>query len=148
MDKVPSEWPSQTSIFTACISVDKHYSKKNSWKPGRRRIYASSKSRNAEESLVLQLQDKARRANISKPFDFPMQLLCCLLVDNFLTKKGKLNLKAGDSTNIIQGVEDALQKAGIIRDDALITEHTIIRRRGENGILLMLLPDENYSGGA
>lgn len=42
---------------------------------------------------------------------------------HFWTKKGKINLKLPDLSNLYQLVEDCLQSSGIIRNDHFIASH-------------------------
>lgn len=127
-------------LFSAEIPVDKHFSKKNNWKPGNRRIYSTTSA--AEQSLVYSLLERARAVNFGKPIDVPVYLLCVLKQHNFYTKKGKIkkiNRRAGDTTNLVQGVEDALQKAGIVLDDAFFTKHLLERCEGPDHISIKIL---------
>ena len=50
--------------------------------------------------------------NVSFQFFYPMR--------SFFTKKNIRNAKLADLSNLIQGPEDALQKAGILKNDNLI----------------------------
>lgn len=137
-------------LFSAEIPVDKHFSKKNRKTIGYRGSFKGTVKRVPfimsdpgtkviEERLVLLLLQRARLVNFDRPIDFPVHLLCTIQQDNFLTKKSHINLIAGDSTNIVQGVEDSLQKAGIITNDALFVEHTIKRKLGPNHLSIQIL---------
>lgn len=64
----------------------------------------------------------------------------------YFTKKRTINRKAGDLTNLIQGCEDALTKAGVIEDDSLIIEmhaKKIPSLDGKNRISVQLFPVES-----
>jgi hypothetical protein len=64
----------------------------------------------------------------------------------FFTKKGTINQRSGDLTNLIQGPEDALTKAGIIADDSLITEIQAYKKHGDKDrIILVLIPDSSVN---
>jgi hypothetical protein len=146
---IPSGEAPHRLLFRAVIRVEKHFSKKNGWTIGYRRgggafIRSGNKARSAEQFLVSELQDGERFSSVSYPICLPMFAVLHFELDNFYTTKGEINLRSGDTTNISQGVEDALQKAGIIRDDALIT--TILGRRRfglQNQVTIELFTDED-----
>lgn len=132
---------SSKALFTADVYVDTHYSKKNgrtfNYRTGQ--IIYNPRVRALEQSLVLQLQQRARDIHFGDPIDFPVHLLCILQLSNFYTQKGKVNKRAGDLSNILQGVEDSLQKAGIISDDGLIVALTATKLQGPNHISLAVI---------
>jgi Holliday junction resolvase RusA-like endonuclease len=144
-------------LFTAEIIVSKHYSKKNSkvisYRRGRGNSAASrpfirttNEARMAEEFLVLSLQSRARELNFSSPIDIPVRLLCVLQLPQLFTQKRTINLRSGDASNLVQGPEDALTKAGIIIDDSLITDLQVLKEWGvEHKITLSLSADSRYS---
>ncbi len=140
-------------LFRAEIPVGKHYSKKNSrvirhkWGgrnpiTGGRKRYAYPATNNvyaaAEQLLVSYLQGRARDAGLLQPIDVPVHCVWIIQLDNFLTKKGKINTRAGDISNLVQGPEDALQKAGILKDDALITSCFIRKQQGPNMLSVVI----------
>lgn len=145
-------------LFAVELTVPTHYSKKNSWTIGYKRgrwpntsqglrpfIRATNKTAMAEGFLVQSLQNRARDLNFSEPISVPVRLLCVLQLEHFYTQKRTINLKAGDLSNLIQGPEDALVKAGILKDDALITELIAKKEWGpENRVTLSLFVDERF----
>lgn len=145
-------------LFTASITVPKHYSKKNAKTIGYRRgggigstnrlrpyIRATGEAAMAEAFLVQSLQNRARDLDISEPIDLPVRLLCVLQLTDFFTKRRTINLKGGDLSNLIQGPEDAMVKAGILRDDGLITEIIANKEWGpENRVTLSLVFDDRF----
>lgn len=149
----PSEAPHRL-LFRAVVAVQKHYSKKNSKTIGYRRtktgrrapfLMASAHAASSEQFLVSRLQAGERYASASYPISVPMLAVFTFSLDNFYEqKRGDINLRAGDTSNLMQGVEDSLQKAGIIKDDALITYVIAKRRFGlENEITIELFTDED-----
>lgn len=155
--------PSQTSyrlLFRAIIEVPSHYSKKNAktigYKWGRGKAFtsrgrrftpflrATNESAVAEQLLVQRLSCGERFSGADWPISVPMFGMFTFELDNFYTAKGEINRRAGDSSNLVQGVEDALQKAGVILDDALITDERIKRRFGiTNRIIVELFTDDD-----
>lgn len=122
------------SVFQCTIEVESHTSLKNKkiigykWngKHSAKRPFLRTEARTkaAQDFLVLALLQRARAINFDKPLGVPLRSLWTLQFANYWTK-GKpirLNRKAGDLTNSIQGCEDALTKAFIIEDDSLIVE--------------------------
>ncbi len=67
-----------------------------------------------------------------------MHVVWLFQLDNHFTKKGGVNLRAGDLSNLVQGIEDALQKAEIIKDDALIVSSWMQKTHGPNQISVMV----------
>ncbi len=113
-------------FFTCTIEVDAHSSLKNrkiiSFAGNRPFLRTAPKTKAAQNFLVLELQRRARDLHFDKPWGRALRVLWHLELDSYWTK-GKpirINRKAGDITNLIQGCEDALIKAGIIEDDSLI----------------------------
>jgi hypothetical protein len=146
-------------LFRAVIPVEAHYSKKNSktisyrWSgsgANRRRgspfIRTTDKAAMAEQFLVRILSSGERFSSSSHPLCIPLFLLLKFKLDSFYTKKGEVNLRAGDLSNLIQGVEDSLQKADIIKDDALITKLLASKEFGlQNEIVIELFTNEDSS---
>lgn len=153
----PSEAPHRL-LFRAAVQVEAHYSKKNSKTIGFRGggnsnfakrtgftpfIRSKNKAANAESFLVSRLLQGERFASVDYPIRVPMLALFKFKLNNFYTKKGEVSLTAGDLTNILQGAEDSLQKAGIIANDALITKIIVEKEFGlENEIIIELLTNE------
>jgi Holliday junction resolvase RusA-like endonuclease len=146
----------QTSdcLFFHSIEVENHTSLKNRkiisyrWrgKHSAKRVpflRTESRTKAAQELLVLSLQARARDVGLSEPLGFPLRIVWTLELTSYWTK-GKpirLNRKAGDLTNLIQGIEDSLTKSRIIEDDSLFVE--IYARKvpsldGKNRIILRI----------
>lgn len=99
----------------------------------------------AEELLLPKLQTGTRNPTHSFPLRVPVLGLFMLELPNFRTKKNEINLRAGDSTNLVQMYEDALQKSQILKDDALFTSTIIIRKQGPiNKVTIWLLDAPGY----
>ncbi len=75
-----------------------------------------------------------------------MSALWKLELTNHITKSKpkRVNRKAGDLTNLIQGCEDALTKAGIIEDDSLIVSMSAIKGQSyRNAITIELFSTDS-----
>ncbi len=139
----------KTCIFRHTIEVDRHSSLKNSkrisFRGKKAYLRTDSRTKHAQDFLVLSLQMRARELSFDHPYGHPMRVLWLLEQSNYWTK-GKpirLNRKAGDLSNLIQGCEDALTKAGIIEDDSLIVEmHATKVPSHRNAITIQLFSDQ------
>jgi Holliday junction resolvase RusA-like endonuclease len=82
---------------------------------------ASSESR-AENLLVLHLRQRARQLHLDSAISNPMWAVFHFVYpkSEYFTAKGTVSKRLADLSNLIQGPEDALQKAGIIESDRLI----------------------------
>ncbi len=130
-------------LFSTSIEVQSHSIKKNgktiryrwgkgnSYSKGGRRftpfIGSTDRQKGAEAFLVSHLRTRARDVSLSKPLNDP---LWCMFkfqfpADEFYTLKKKMCLTIGDQSNLYQMPEDALQRAKIIRTDALIRAHCL-----------------------
>lgn len=130
-------------LFSASIEVQGHSIKKNGktirykWGTGNARsakgrrftpfIASTNKQKNAENFLVLRLRERARSFQLDSPLSDP---LWCLFKfqfpeTEFYTLKKKMSLTIGDQSNLYQMPEDALQKAKVIKSDALIRAHCL-----------------------
>ena len=100
-------------------------SKKRNWTIGRNRsgmmsrIVLTKKYKEWEKGVVDQLwvqrmQYQASMIGPWKPIDEPVEV--CFIF--YISKKGKFDL-----SNLYQGIEDALVKAQILKDDSLIESH-------------------------
>ncbi len=141
--------PDPNLLFEHTLEVESHTSLKNrkvigyKWRGKNRPASGSRKipflrtdtaTKLAQNLLVLELQARARRILLSRPWDCPMLALWSLELTNFTTKKGTINKRAGDLTNLIQGCEDALTKAGIIADDSLIVQMKAEKKQSLDGV--------------
>lgn len=117
-------------LFSCKIEVTKHGIKKNSKMiafnraTGRRFIASNHKAKFLENALIHRLtieKFKARMdtiecdVNAKITFYYPKSV--------YFAKAGHRSNKVGDLSNLYQNVEDSLQKAGIIKNDALIIGH-------------------------
>ena len=133
-----SQSPKAKCLFRATIGVSHHTSQKNRKRihfnraTGRRFIGTDSRTKAAKEILLLQLQSRARAYGIVEPIRTRVR---CLLFfgfppDVFYTSKSKRLVERktlGDCTNLAQGVEDLLEKSGIVENDRLLAPITIDR---------------------
>lgn len=127
-------------IFSVTIPVQYHASKKNNKevyfnaKTGKRFIGSNSRVKKAEDLLLLFLRQRAIDMGLQKPisgrlfgvfqFYFPR--------DVFFTASLTESKRMGDCSNIVQAVEDALQKAEIIEDDFQLGKITVERLCGQS----------------
>lgn len=111
-------------LFNCNLKVSKHYSKKNSNRIRRagKRFFLGKPKELLDETnwIVLNLRqqwhDRATLTeNIHAEFKFYFA--------NYYTKKGQMNKKLGDLSNLYQLPEDCLQAAGVIEDDCQIQSH-------------------------
>lgn len=111
-------------FFRHTIEVDRHTSLKNTKRISRGRMFTDGRTKRAQNLLVLSLSQRARNVLHDSPWGHPLRIVWTLELANFWTKgkPKRLNRTAGDLSNLIQGCEDALTKAGIIEDDSLIVE--------------------------
>lgn len=117
-------------LFYAKFEISSHFSKKNSNRFDTRtgHTYRLPKSRQIEDYILLMLRRHKIDQKISQPIRYPVQSMFVFGIDNFFTKKGLINKKIPDLSNLYQGPEDLLQKAKIIEDDHLIFSHDGSRR--------------------
>jgi Holliday junction resolvase RusA-like endonuclease len=113
-------------LFYTKLKIDKHWSKKNNnriRKAGNRFFLGkTSELIKATDDLIRYLTLK--KALYQTPaIEVPIQAIFKFYFNNFFTKKNQMNLKLGDLSNLIQLPEDSLQKAEIIKDDALIMSY-------------------------
>ncbi len=155
----PSKTPHRL-LFRAVIPVENHYSKKNAktigYRWGKGKAFSSSGKRftpfvrstdaaaMAERILVSHLSNGERFSSASHPISIPMLAVFKFKFTDFYTVKGEINRRSMDLSNVIQGVEDSLQKADIILDDALICKIIATKEFGlENEIVVELLTYED-----
>ncbi len=104
-------------------------------------MYSDPKARAAQEFLMFSLQNRARLLHFDRPWGDALRIMWHLELTAYWTK-GKpvrLNRKAGDLSNLIQGCEDALTKAGIIEDDSLIIEMSAVKVPSHRNAITMRL---------
>lgn len=122
-------------VFRATIEVPSHAIKKNSRpifrnsRTGKSFIGKSERLRSSENFLVQELRRRADAIGLHKPIE--ARLRCMLWIGFaphvYYTKKLTENRKLGDCTNLAQIVEDALQSAGVIKNDWQLAPITIDR---------------------
>lgn len=129
-------------LFYAKIPVADHFSKKNSnrFNTNTGRTYRDSRSNQIETHLMRELRRNAIDQKINEPIRCHMHAMFLFYFSNFFTKKSlkatrknpkpipERNQNVPDQSNLYQGVEDCLQKIGIIEDDNLIESHDGSRR--------------------
>lgn len=109
------------------MPVTAHTSKKNdktifkNKRTGAMFIGGTAKSRGNLQALIdnFTLQGKKQ---LTETIDEPIRV--AMRFHYPYTKKGLIPKKIMDLSNLYQGPEDALQKAGVIRDDSLIESHS------------------------
>lgn len=123
-------------LYHAKIEVPAHYTKKNDWgirynrASGRRFIGASRKGHFLDAHLVSELRRRAVDFGIDKPLTCRLWAMFVFHIERttYFTVKKKINRRLPDQSNLYQGPEDALIKAGIIKDDTQIDSHDLSRR--------------------
>lgn len=110
-----------TPLFKINLEVNKNWSQKNNNRirfTGKRFFLGKQEALIRDRDyLVLALKNAWK----NKPtINGPIHAKFTFGFANYYTAKGKMNLKLGDLSNLVQLPEDCLQKAGIIADDALI----------------------------
>ena len=122
-------------LFKAKFKVSKHGSKKNNKRifrnhaTGRQFIGSESKTKFLESQLVSCLMRERFKSRTDLiECDVNAQIIFHFPRSVFFTKAGHRSTKVGDISNLYQSVEDALQKAQIIKNDSLIESHDGSRR--------------------
>ncbi len=107
-------------LFQFETQVNKHWSQKNNNTIRRagHRVFVGKQQAliNDRDWLVLKL----KQAWQDDPIDQYIQATYKFYFKDFYTTKGEMNLKLGDLDNLLALPSDCLQKAGIIKNDALI----------------------------
>src|SRR5690606_28376467 len=127
----PQEAFNAGPLFACELTLPFHYVKKNSKsifyrksKAGRTVpfIASSARQRDAEKILLLALQSRAVTVRPSEPIRDPVWAMLSFFYPRaqFLTKKNTINRNLPDLSNLIEGPQDALTKAGIIEDDCIV----------------------------
>jgi Holliday junction resolvase RusA-like endonuclease len=120
-------------LFHAKIKTQSHYIKKNNKqiRRNRRTGIAFIASSNTAQICELQLVRKLALLRSTHQSVFPLQIPVSIAFTFHYkkNKNGKPTKKIADLSNLIQGPEDALQKAGIILNDKLIESYDGTRRR-------------------
>jgi Holliday junction resolvase RusA-like endonuclease len=112
------------ALFKFSTEVPKHWSLKNNNRIRRAgpRIFVGKEQALINDKLYLTLQ--LRQAWGGKaPICHKIHARFRFYFANYYTKKGDMNMKLGDLSNLLQLPEDALQDAGVIFDDAFISSH-------------------------
>ncbi|MBL0233219.1 MAG: RusA family crossover junction endodeoxyribonuclease [Chitinophagaceae bacterium] len=126
-------------LFSLYTEVASHVSKKNNRdifinkKTGRMFPSKSTKLRDMEHYLTRQLINEKLRSSL-KTIDHPIEIKFTFLFpnDHYFTKKGNINKKIPDLSNLYELPQDCLQKAGVIENDTLIHSHDGSRRLPNN----------------
>ncbi len=111
-------------LFKFTTEVPKHWSMKNNNRIRKcgARTFVGKEQRLINDKIMLTLQlREAWRGNA--PICTKVHAVFKFFFADYYTKKGEMNLKLGDLSNLLQLPEDALQAAGIIHDDALIASY-------------------------
>lgn len=122
-------------LFKFSMDVDSHVVKKNS-RPiylnkgtGKSFIGKDKRVISAEKTMILEMRSQANKYKIEmieEPcwaifhFYFPK--------DHFFTKKGLINQKLPDLSNLYELPQDCLEDSGILKNDTLIHSHDLSRR--------------------
>jgi len=130
-------------LFSASFEVQGHVVKKNSrdihYKWGKGNSFTADGRRftpfigkgkgleAAENLLVLFLQQRAACLCMDSPLSNPLWGVFRFFFPQevYYTVKNEMSLIIGDQSNLYQAPEDALQKAGVIKSDALIRAHCL-----------------------
>lgn len=105
---------------------------------GRSFVGKNAKAKKIENYLI----DQFIKHKTGPTFEGKVWAIFLFHFENFHTKKGPMSLRLGDLSNLYQMPEDCLQKAGIIKDDALIMAHDYSRKLpGKNNELEVFLFD-------
>jgi len=121
-------------LFYATISVERHFTKKNSrpifrGKGGKPFLGKDPTFSKAETSMVSYLRTQAPDFGITEPLECDLWAVFFFHFDNYYVKDGSRRSKrVGDLSNLYQMPEDCLQRAGIIKDDSQIVSHDLSRR--------------------
>ena len=117
-------------LFKCKIKTTKHGSKKN-----RKRIYRNRRTgrlfigqeaatKSTLDQLLSRLQIEKLKSRIDTiECDIQAKIIFYFPQSVYFTKKGHRSSKIADLSNLYQGVEDALQKAKIIKNDSQICSH-------------------------
>lgn len=130
-------------IFHFKAKVQRQWSMKNNnviRRAGSRLFVGKQQSLiNDRDWLILQL----KQAWQNEPISTPVHVTYKFYFKDFYTKKNQMNLKLGDLDNLLALPNDCLQKAGVIKDDALIMSFDGTRKLpGDENILEIIL--QNY----
>lgn len=120
--------PQSHLLFHFITEVSGFSSKKNNksiyrGKGGRPFIATNSKYKALDDILVLHLRRRAAELHLVKTISHPVRCVFHFFSPSWVTKRGTINRRAGDLSNLFLGPEDALQKAGIIDDDSQILSY-------------------------
>lgn len=114
-------------LFKVVLKVDRHYAMKNRhvirFNKGYNRRFISKDNAclSAQRKMILDLI-KLKTETIKEPF-INVKFVFHFPETVFYTKKGTVNKKLPDLSNLYELPQDALTKAGIIEDDWLINGH-------------------------
>ncbi len=107
-------------MYWADINIVKLVSANKRIESGKNRFYSNSEYKTCKESLIFMFQQQAKKILFDKTFTKPCHL--------------KLTLHAYmDTSNALKVIEDALEKAKIIKNDDLIREHSLKRTKIKRG---------------
>jgi len=124
-------------LFHCSFPVDKHWSMKNKNKirhAGARRFIGKPQVVvNAKARMALLIRQEWARLN-QAPIDRPVWCIFHFFFKDFYVKPKRksdpprMSMTLGDQSNIYQMVEDSLQEAGVLTNDAWICSHDLSRR--------------------
>lgn len=134
-------------LFYAKFQVPYHVIKKNNRpvfrnrRTGKSFLGKSSRLKSGEDYLLLQLQSYRNHYKITKPIDGALWAMFLFHYKDFYTKGGAVSRQVGDLSNLIEAPQDALQKSGIIKNDAQIHSLDLSRRiqSDENKLEIFLM---------
>lgn len=129
-------------IFRCIIQVEDHVVKKNgrnifvNKRTGQLFPGKSSRLVKAENNLVKEFRDQwwqwknTDPDRVATPINYPINVMMLFYFNkaHYYTKKGNINKKLPDLSNLYQLPEDCLQKAGVIENDHYICGHDGSRR--------------------
>lgn len=120
-------------LFHCSFPIEKHISKKNNRPVVNGHLIKSAKLRNAEKYLIEKFTYYKNMQKIEKPFNEPLWLIMHFIFprEDYYTKQSKYTQRSKfvpDLSNMYEIVQDCLQSAGVIKDDALVESHDLSRR--------------------
>lgn len=139
-------------LFHARIEMPSHVSKKNNrpihGRGSHKWIGKSERLRFTETFLTLKLKELADQQGLSEPIDLPIWAVLHFHFpkDVYLTKKGVMNKKLPDLSNLYELPQDCLERAGVILNDSLICSHDYSRRLIGDRFLLEVFLLEYQTG--
>ena len=137
-------------LFDCKLQVESHLILKNSKSiyfnkcTGKRFITTSDKKKLEQLRLISLIRTEMFKQKCLMPINLPVAVSFIFAYPKhvYYTKRGTVSLKIGDLSNLVQGPEDAMQKAGLLSNDALIYSLDGSRRVPGDGYSLTIIVKE------